>query len=76
MTLTDIDRWWMDQVRNRAVMLWRGEQVDGQLFEWYRDDAGFKGVQRDLRNGDCSDGWLSIPDIAQINPTSIADAHA
>jgi len=42
MTLTEIDRWWMDQVRNRAVMLWRGEQVDGQLFEWYRDDAGFK----------------------------------
>ena len=42
MTLADIDRWWMDQVENRAVMLWRGEQVDGQLFEWYRDDAGFK----------------------------------
>ena len=42
MTLADIDRWWMDQVENRAVMLWRGEQVDGQLFEWYRDDEGFK----------------------------------
>ena len=41
MTLADIDRWWMDQVENRAIMLWRGEQVDGQLFEWYRDDAGF-----------------------------------
>ena len=42
MTLADIDRWWMDQVENRAIMLWRGEQVDGQLFEWYRDDEGFK----------------------------------
>ena len=30
----NLDSWFMDQVMNHAVRLWRGGQVDGSVWEW------------------------------------------
>ena len=30
----NLDSWFMDQVMNHAVRLWRGGQVDGSEWEW------------------------------------------
>jgi len=51
----NLDRWFMNQVMDHAVRLWRGGQVDGSVWEW---ESEF-----DARQFWRRDSWVTDPKV-------------